>query len=486
MGQRVVALELAGEHVRAAVADRSWNSFEVKGVFEQERADDEADLTGALKRIITATGRPDIVISSLPGEFVAKRLLELPFGDRRRLQQVVPFALEEHLPFAVDDAAVAFSLIGRADDKTLVLAALARKGDLEGHLELLASAGVDPKVVTLGAFTLASVLARSRNGSATAHVMLDIDHGSTSMVLIDAAGMPRALRTVSQGLNLQNGFPLEEEAARAIFGAVRQTLLAHASEGQLPDLILAGPAAGLAQVRTQVHDGLAAMVHQVTEFDSSPLIQDRRKEPARFAACIAMLLGEAPNRPLELLNFRQGAFAYRGRSAAIERFRLPIILASVAIGFALIHFILGIAVGARELQLLNRQIAITTAPAIDGIEPALAKPALESKLKEMRKRLRLLGGDLGHGSPLDLLLALSQSVPPGIPMQVNDLEIDDTGIKIEGTADSYGAVDQVKKSLEQSPQFESVEVDHAGAGSGEGKIEFTLSAAARDIATGAN
>src|SRR5271155_4374855 len=101
MGQRVVALELAGEHVRAAVADRSWNSFKVTGVFEQERADDEADLTGALMRIISATGKPDVVISSLPAEFVAKRLLELPFGDRRRLQQVVPFALEEHLPFAV-------------------------------------------------------------------------------------------------------------------------------------------------------------------------------------------------------------------------------------------------------------------------------------------------------------------------------------------------------------------------------------------------
>ena len=486
MGQRVVALELAGEHVRAAVADRSWNSLEVTGVFEQERADDEADLTGALMRIISATGKPDIVISSLPGEFVAKRLLELPFGDRRRLQQVVPFALEEHLPFAVDDAAVAFSRVGHADGKTLVLAALARKADLERHLELLARAGIDPKVVTLAPFALASVLARSRNGIATAHVMLDIDRGSTSMVLIDAEGMPRALRTVSQGLNLDNGVPLEEGAASAVFGAVRQTLLAHGSEGQAPDLILAGPAAGVAQMRIQIGEALAALVHQVTEFDCSSLMQGAKNKPARYAACIAMLLGEAPSKALELLNFRQGSFAYRGRSAAMAPYRVAMILAGVAVGFALLHFVLGIAIGARELQLLNRQIVATAAPAIDGTNPTLAKPTLDIKLKDMRKRLRLMGGNLGHGSPLDMLLALSQSVPPGIQVQVNDLEIDDGGVKIEGTADSYKAVDQVKKSLERNPQFEGVQVDHASAASGAAKIEFRLSAGARDAALGAN
>ena len=160
-------------------------------------------MSGALARVIKAAGKPDVLISALPGEFVAKRLLELPFSDSRRLQQVVPFALEEHLPFAVDDAAVAFSRVGREGNKTLVLAALARKVDLEKHFELLRSAGLDPKIVTLVPFALAGILGRSRNGSKAAHVVLDIDHGSTSMVLIDSDGMPRALRTVGQGLNLR-------------------------------------------------------------------------------------------------------------------------------------------------------------------------------------------------------------------------------------------------------------------------------------------
>ena len=486
MGQRVVALELAGEYVRAAVADRSWNSFALIGVFEQVRADDEADLGGALARIISAAGRPDTLISAMPGEFVAKRLLELPFTDKRRLHQVVPYALEEHMPFAIDDAAVAFTRVGREDNKTLVLAALARRVDLQKHLELLGHAGLDPKIVTLAPFALAGILARARNGSAAAHVVLDIDHGSTSMVLIDAEGMPRALRTVGQGLDLRHdGVPLDQAAAAAILGTVRQTLLAHGSEGQPPELILAGPAAGLEQVRAQISEALATLVHQVSAFDCSSLIAGAKEEPARFAACIAMLLGEAPNKPLDLLNFRQGEFTYRGRSG-ITPYRVPVILASVAVAFALLHFFFGIAVSARELQLLNREITATASPALDGTSAPLAQPALEAKLKEMRKRLRLVGGNLGHGSPLDLLLALSQAVPPGIPMQVNDMLIDDSGMKIEGTADSYGAVDQVKKALEQSPQFQDIQVDHAAAASSQGKIDFRISAGARDAVLEAN
>ena len=53
-----------------------------------------------------------------------------------------------------------------------------------------------------------------------------------------------------------------------------------------------------------VKDGrgpLEVPVHDLAEFDCSPLIQGIKSEPMRFSGCIAMLLGEAPARPLELL-----------------------------------------------------------------------------------------------------------------------------------------------------------------------------------------
>ena len=145
MSQRILALEMPGDTVRAAVAERTWNSFHLIGVFEEERADDEPDLAAAVARLLIRTGTPDMVVSSLASELVVKRLLELPFSDARKLNQVVPFALEEHLPFPVDDAVVAFARVGRDRGNTLVMAAMARKPDLKRHLEVLSRAGLDPK-----------------------------------------------------------------------------------------------------------------------------------------------------------------------------------------------------------------------------------------------------------------------------------------------------------------------------------------------------
>ena len=57
MGQKILALEMGGDHVRAAVADRSRNMLELLGVYEQERDGEESDLSAALSRIIVQSGK---------------------------------------------------------------------------------------------------------------------------------------------------------------------------------------------------------------------------------------------------------------------------------------------------------------------------------------------------------------------------------------------------------------------------------------------
>src|SRR5271165_4486861 len=101
MAQRILALEYTSEEVRAAVAQRAWSTFALVGTFSETRADGESNLAPALTRLLGKAGKPDITISAFPAHLTARRVLELPFRDRRRLDQAVPFALEEHLPFSV-------------------------------------------------------------------------------------------------------------------------------------------------------------------------------------------------------------------------------------------------------------------------------------------------------------------------------------------------------------------------------------------------
>lgn len=479
MAQRILAIELAGDWVRGALAELSWNTFEVLDVAEERRTADEPDLAPALVRLLADRGRPDLVLSALPGELVIKRMLALPFSDQRRLTQVVPFALEEHLPIGVEDAVVSFARLGREDGNTLVMAAMTRKEDLRRHLELLARAGLDPKTVTLSALALASLLARVRNGRGGSHLLVDLDHGSTSMVLLDAGGTPRAIRTVAAELGPVNGAPAA--GASAILGAMRQTLLAHSSDHEQPELVLAGPGAVAPEVRRRVAEALAVPVRTLDEFDCAALLGRMAGKWTRYAGCLAMLLGEAPGAEVELLNFRQGEFAFRGRTGDLGPLRTTFILAGAALAAFLLHLGIGVSANLQQLTRLNRQIAEIATPALgQHVAGTDAKDELTRRLAAMRKELHVMGGAGAAASPLETLLKLSRALPPHLGAQVTNFTLEEGAIKLDGTADSFATVDRVKRALDLSGFFRDIQVTRATAGSDPSKVDFRLTANVRE------
>ncbi|HEY6420237.1 MAG TPA: type II secretion system protein GspL [Candidatus Binataceae bacterium] len=486
MAQRILALEIAGDKVRAAIAERTWNSFDLSTVVEQTRAQDEPDLSAAIARLIERVGKPDIVISALPSNMVAKRLLELPFSDSRRLHQVVPFALEEHLPFPVDGAVVAFSRVGQEGDNTLVMAAFARRVDLEQHLALLARGGLDPKTVTLAPLALAALYGRARNGTARGpHLVLGADPGSTSIVLLDLAGAPRAMRTVGAGLVMVDGSPSPHSQSNAVLNTVRQTLLANA-DLEHPDLILTGPGSATPKVKSLLVDALTIAVRDGGDFDYSSVFGNSAPDAPRYAGCVAMLLSEMPVKPVDLLNFRQGEFAFHGRIRGdLTHFHTLGRLAAVVAALMVLHFSLGLWTDIHRLNVLNSQIAAIAAPALgDQVSGAEAKDQLRSQIIKMNKRLKLLGGNYSRNSPLDALLAVSNALPERYPVEMQDVQIDEGGLKVSGQADSFASVDQAKQELTKGGFFGPIEVTHAKAGSDPGKVEFLLDASFKDVIAG--
>jgi general secretion pathway protein L len=478
MSQRILAIEIAGDTVRGALAERGWNSLAMLEVVEEHRGADEADLAPALARLLDGAGKPDFVLSAMPGELVVKRMLQLPFKDQRRLTQTVPFALEEHLPVSVDDSVVAFTRVGQEDDKTLVMAAMVHKEDLRRHLELLARAGINPTTVTLSALALAALLARVRNGHGGSHLLVDLDQGSTSMVLLDHGGMPRAIRTVLGDLGAANG--TAAPGAAAILGAVRQTLLAHSSDHTQPELVLTGPMAATLELRRQMGEALAVPIHTLDEFDCAALLGPLTTHSTRFAGCLAMLLGEAPNAAVVLLNFRQDEFAFRGRTGSLRPWRTSFILAGAVAAAIALHVGINVSSNLRRLHQVNREIAAIAAPALGPrASGADAKSELAAQVAAMERQLHMMGGAGASASPLETLLALSRALPPHLGAQIVDFTLDEGVLKLDGRADSFATVDRVKKALDLSGYFRNIQVTHATAGSDPSQVEFRLTAAVR-------
>jgi type II secretory pathway component PulL len=80
------------------------------------------------------------VYLSLPPTELSLRVLTLPFTDRSRIKEVLPFELSGSLPFDVSDAVVDGVLLG--DGK--VLAVAMEKSVLSGYLDALEGSGLDP------------------------------------------------------------------------------------------------------------------------------------------------------------------------------------------------------------------------------------------------------------------------------------------------------------------------------------------------------
>jgi type II secretion system protein L len=480
MAQRILALEFADDRVEAALGERAWSSFGLLGTYQSERAEDESDLAPALQRLLSQTGIPDLVISALPGQLVAKRLLTLPFRDHRKLEQAVPFALEEHLPFGVEDAIVAYMPLLRDGKSSLVLAALVKKDDLRAHLDLLATAGLDPKTVTLSSLALSALINRSRNGNGTmAHLLVELDDRRTSVVLIDHGGIPRALRILPVGLDPASSEQQVDNSAGAIIAAVRQTILSHTTEPGTTDVIVSGRGAASTEVRDRFSRELALPIHGVEELDCSALLGKNSRDWVRQAGCVAMLLGEMPNQPVPMINFRIGEFAFHGRTGDLGPLYTSGCIAIVLVALAVLQFVFGISTSYHHLQLLNREVAAVAAPVIPGVSGENAKSELASRLVAARKRLGMLGGTGGPTSPLDLLMELSRALPPRLNIDVDALTLDDSGLKIDGKAASYAVIDQVKRALAGTRLLTDVQISDEGPAEGH-KVSFHLTAAIRD------
>ncbi len=193
-----------------------------------------------------------------------------------------------------------------------------------------------------------------------------------------------------------------------------------------------------------------------------------------------MLLGEAPVNSIDLLNFRQDEFAFHGRTFDAAPLYTSALLAVGLAALLVLHAVFSTVGSIRRLRALDRQMASIAAPALGKHTPKDIIAALRSGNANMSTQLKLMGGGSAHSAPLDALFAISSALPPQLPVEFSDIEIDEAAVKLDGEADSFGTIDQVKKALAKSHRFSDIEVEDAKVTGTSGKVDFHLSATIGD------
>jgi type II secretion system protein L len=433
------------------------------------------------------------------------RNLKLPFKDRKKISQTLPFELESQIPHALENVLIDFTVLGQADGSEL-FAAVIPKTDVQDRIALLGEYGFDAEVIDIDAVPIAARLMADAAADSTG-LLLDVGASDTTGIFF-RAGKILQIRAFAFGgsditaaLSGALGIPPSEAEARkkrGDTGQAEQEITAACQKffaslkNTMSSLRLSGIVAE--DVATVYLTGGGSLYRKLAEDLSRALTVPVERVNVTALAGIKPVGGDDDGwdsmvmngalalalRPLAKgpgFNFRQGGFRPKSRALSFD----PGINLKWAAAVA--AFILLLAGGDLFLSYLGDKTRLdqlkaeTTAlfqrnfPEVTRVVDPVQQ--FRSKVAEA-KRLALASRDAASGgSVLGVMKDLSERVPEASGFVMTALVFDGNKIDIRGEATGFDAAETIKKELETSGRYESISVSSSNVKQGN-RVEFEL------------
>jgi len=439
MTTRLLGIDIAPGEVRIARGERGLAGVRLTDVSRVPLAGET--LATILARVGAA--RPGArVLTALPPAAVVHRVLALPFRDRRRLVRTVPLELSGQLAAEIEDAVVAFEPLSEGAGGTTVLAAAARRADVEERAALLATAGLAADRIDLAPLPAWNLVGRQAGDAA-----LVLADGTQSSVSIRRGGRVVALRALDRA-------PSEPDAFAAEVGWSLAAL------GELPaTIILAGADAA------SVIDAVRSATAGIAVVPLARVATTRGGDDLDACAVAAGLVLGAGS---EGIGLRLG-----GTQARAASWRAAAALAAAAVVLAVVNL------GLWHVRLAQRDATLRAA-----IRSAAAAVLPEAPLAAPRAELEAAVAALGRGDghtagTLALLREASSRVPASIHLDVDELVVEPQALRLAGRAASFEAVEALRRALASSPLLAGVAAEETRATVDGRGVEFRLRAERR-------
>ena len=134
MAHLVCGVDLGASSVKLVFVEAGFRATTLRGVIEVPVADGEAPLLErqllAAREGLSGMAGEVTPYLAVPGDQLSVRLLELPFADARKIDQVVGYELEGQIVNAIEDVVFDHLVVAERVTGASVLAAAARRTDL--------------------------------------------------------------------------------------------------------------------------------------------------------------------------------------------------------------------------------------------------------------------------------------------------------------------------------------------------------------------
>lgn len=407
---------------------------------------------------------------SFPSIDMSFRNLTVPFKNKKKIGQVLPFELEPVIPGSVDDLTMDFILPDQESDEeeTQVVAAAVRTGLLESFDSCLKKGGLSVQAIVPGGSAMAEYLIAMSDLN-NDYLFLDTDNISATLFLIRDNTIASIRSFIT---NNPKGTGLE----------VTRTLLAYCEQNDIryqPDLLyVTGPACMNPDFVSILTDTTGLVVESIDVVESMGFTKED--------AISGQVVTEHFQNALALCH--SGIYGIKGlrlneRHVALGKYlseyRDQLIPTGIILLLVIIVFFTGTIY---DIVSLNKTIAsydrqMTTIykeafpEATKIIDPYTQ---MKANLIEEKKKSDFVESSAGDVRIIDLLNDISKNLPVTMDIEFDRFVLGNDDLKISGKTDSYKTVDDMKGRLEKIDYLKSVVITSTAGGKSDNEVNFKL------------
>jgi general secretion pathway protein L len=479
--RKILGLDIRSDSVSAVLIKSS-----LKGIWIEDHV--HVDITASMESggngLSAALGalvdRMDVAgaccVVSFPFDSVSFRNLEVPFTDKRKIRQIMPFELEPMLLFSMKDLVTDFQIADReteGPEKTALIAAAVSSEELKASLESLRSHAIDPETITLSGYAAACALA-AKISEPENWILADV-HSDKVLMYCAVANKIRVARSVPVLLS-------GPEKASRLAEVIRSAALAifeQFGQGGFPQrLVLAGSEAGGGDMGKRLEEILGIpvafldLIHDRGIRLTHP--PDSSWRPGQFDNALALCLTETEGAPP--FNFRRELFAKKkfwvGHTSDIINSG---ILAGVVLFMCLTGYIVDAYSLSKKVDRIDHEIFGVFASAFPDTKISAAPlEQMQAKIKEQKKSTIFSDETQSQTRIIDILNTISEAIPKELDVKVTKLSVSAGNVTIAGDTDKFNSVDDMKSKLEQAALFSAVTITSANLDRSGNRVDFKL------------
>ena len=483
MPRTIIGLDISADTVSAVQVKSLMQGYQIIGCAAVPITE-AGGISVALRGVCEAIDSKGSVCNSVVEDgHVSFRNLSMPFSDLKKIRQTLGFELETLMASSVEEQLIDFIDVGRSGTQTSLIAASVNRDYIREHLSHFKSFDVEPEVLDIRNVSLVNQIMMQPNSPANG-VLLSLGSRICSILLFSDKKIILIRHLPFHGNGLADTASLAakrenvelpdsgayEAGLVSLCRSVNLTLRGFqvetgAEDHKIQELFITGPGALVPATAEILGKELELKVSNVNLSENAENIQLSQHltalyNPALMDNALALALREG--KKAKGFNFRREQFQVKTQFVKIKK---ELIRASIYLGIICMLLTVNFGVDYRDLKKRNasldtqiKELFTRTFPEVTNVVEPMHQ--MKTKINALKDESGVAPG-IKNGLFLDILNDVSSRIPANLEIQVNRMVVDQQGVQIRGTTDTFNTVDSIKKGLESSDMYRDVTIASA-------------------------